>query len=75
MNILVKGNIVAKNSIMSWRPIEETYHAIGDAYNVDESKFVMVIYGNLEIDRIAVMSNDVHITATGFVSVLGFPER
>lgn len=68
MKILIKGNLIAKEHITSMMPIEYTFEIINE-HDIDEKEFDMVICGDTKIDSLLVVSDDIRIAVTGYISV------
>ena len=68
--ILVRGNIIASENVMSmFYPPEGNYEAhVGE---VDDKDFDLVIEGDVNIKNICVMSNDTKVSVTGDVVAYG----
>ena len=68
MKILIKGNLTVDGYITTTMPyIEQTYHAIGNQYEVNESEYDIIIDGDINIHSIRVYSEKIKITITGYI--------
>lgn len=71
--ILVRGNITVTGYIQTISyPVEAFFEAAGGedvVYN--DSDFDLVIKGDLKIENICIMSNDIKVYATGLIIVCG----
>lgn len=71
MKILIKGNLIVDECIITLRPhIEETYHALGGNEKVNEDDYDMIINGNVDIHSMIVTSDEIKITITGYIMTL-----
>lgn len=70
MRILVKGDILASKYIASINNHIE-YNISPFVKDVDENSYDVIITGNVNIEGISVLSKDVQIDVTGYITCLG----
>lgn len=70
MKILIKGNLTVDGYIATLTSfVEETFQAIGEKGNIDESEYDVIIEGDMSIHSFIVWSKDISVTVIGYICV------
>lgn len=70
MKMLIKGNLTVDGHIVTLAPfVEETFQALGEKGNIDESEYDVIIEGDMNIHNFKVWSKDISVTVTGYIYV------
>ena len=70
MKILIKGNLTVDGYMVTLTPsIEETFQALGEKEDIDESGYDVIMKGDMNIHSFKVWSKDISITVPGYIYV------